>query len=81
MKVNIKELKEVFSPITISITLESEEEFINLWHRFNINASSLKNDYRKTFEINEYDNLNRSELSTQIDKVRNKRQINISGGS
>ena len=31
-----------FQPIELTITIESENELINLWHRLNISNSTLK---------------------------------------
>ena len=41
----VKEIKITpdFAPITIEITIESEEELKMLWHRFNINITSIIN--------------------------------------
>lgn len=40
MKVKVKR-KEGFTPIKLTITIESEEELCNLWHRSNITAGKI----------------------------------------
>lgn len=35
MKAKIKETESVFEPIVLEITIESEEDLCDLWHRFN----------------------------------------------
>jgi hypothetical protein len=41
MKVEVKE-QETFQPITLIITIESEEELCNLWHRMNAGHGFFK---------------------------------------
>jgi len=36
MKVQVKEDSKKFEPIELTLTIESEEELCNLWHRFDI---------------------------------------------
>lgn len=44
MKVKVKETEKKFEPIKLTITIESEEELCNLWHRLNIASYSIEND-------------------------------------
>jgi hypothetical protein len=39
-----------FTPLTITLTIESAEELRQLWHRFNIVRSSLTTGYVDTYE-------------------------------
>ena len=46
-----------FKPIQIELTIESEDELLELWHRLNIGFHSVKDsssDYRKPFPMGEY---------------------------
>jgi hypothetical protein len=43
MKVETQDLKE-FTPVTLTITFESEEEICNMWHRTNVTINSLNED-------------------------------------
>jgi hypothetical protein len=36
MKVEIKEQEKVFNPITLTITIESDQDLCNLWYRQNL---------------------------------------------
>ena len=42
MKININEINENFSPVEIHLTLETESELIDFWHRVNMGLSVLK---------------------------------------
>ena len=42
MKVEVKEKTKTFEPIEIKLTIESEEELCDLWHRVNLGANILK---------------------------------------
>lgn len=44
MKVECKEINE-FKPITLTITIESEEEFLELWHRTRAGGYTFKEYY------------------------------------
>ena len=43
MKVTIKEDPKVFTPVTLELTIESEEELCNLWHRANVCYKYINN--------------------------------------
>jgi len=46
MKVEVKE-QETFQPITLTITIQSEEELCNLWHRMNAQHDLFNGDAKR----------------------------------
>lgn len=42
MKIKTKTEKAPFTPVTITVTFEREEELADLWHRLNISQASVK---------------------------------------
>jgi hypothetical protein len=48
MKAEVKE-QEVFKPITLTITIESEEELCNLWHRMNAQIDLFNGDAKRYY--------------------------------
>ena len=56
MKVEV-EKQETFKPIKLKVTIESEEEFCDLFHRLNaavcnVNMNNFKLKYKATFDAN-----------------------------
>lgn len=45
MKFTIEQEKEKFKPIDLKIRIESREELVELWHRFNIGFISVQPGY------------------------------------
>lgn len=45
MKAKILDEKE-FTPVTIELTIETEEEFLNIYSRINLALSTISNGYR-----------------------------------
>ena len=43
MKVKVNTQKETFQPIELVITIENEQDLINLWHRFQLNHNGVNN--------------------------------------
>ncbi len=41
MKVKVNTKKETFQPIELVITIENEQDLINLWHRFTLSESDV----------------------------------------
>lgn len=72
MKTTIENGTPVFSPITISITLDTEEEVKELWHRLNHNGMIIKDLYsevdKKRYTWNPYKSDSYNFWST-IDKI------------
>lgn len=57
MKVKLKEKKNKdFKPIKISLTIESEQELCDLWHRLNIDRSDVNevDTWDLKYEANDY---------------------------
>jgi hypothetical protein len=48
MKVKTHTKVVAFEPVTIEITIETTEELLNLWHRTNISAASIRDHYPPT---------------------------------
>ena len=45
MEVHVKETAKKFRPVTLSLTIESKDELVLLWHRFNLGVESLRKGY------------------------------------
>ena len=43
MKVKVNTQKETFQPIELVITIENEQDLINLWHRFYLTKLTVNN--------------------------------------
>ena len=41
MKVKVNTQKETFQPIELVITIENEQDLINLWHRFHLSQDDV----------------------------------------
>ena len=41
MKVKVRTIEEIFQPIELVITIENEQDLINLWHRFYLNQDDV----------------------------------------
>lgn len=52
MKIETKEVG--FSPIELTLTIESIEELSSLWHRFNVQGNQIEADSTSGLNINEY---------------------------
>lgn len=54
MKVETQDLKE-FTPVTITITFESEQEICDMWHRMNVSSCQIRDtsDSRLKYECKE----------------------------
>ena len=58
MKIQVKEESNKFEPIELTLTIESEEELCDLWHRFNASVYDIDKesvDYLKHKSITLYD--------------------------
>ena len=44
MKVEVKQVEKKFEPIELVITIESEEELCDMWHRMNLNSRQVNNN-------------------------------------
>lgn len=49
MKVKVNTQKETFQPIELVITIENEQDLINLWHRFFLNSEDINNSTTDRF--------------------------------
>jgi len=51
MKVETNFENKKFDPIELKITIESEEELYELWHRFNASIMALRSDNIKIYPL------------------------------
>jgi hypothetical protein len=52
MNVQVQETKKEFSPIIVTITIESKEELLALYHRLNIKIDSvLQEEYSQKYSV------------------------------
>jgi hypothetical protein len=52
MNVQVQETKKEFSPIIVTITIESKEELLALYHRLNIKIDSvLQEEYSQKYNV------------------------------
>ena len=49
MKVKVNTKKTTFQPIELVITIENEQDLINLWHRFNISEVVISENTNDRF--------------------------------
>ena len=47
MKFTIEQEKKEFRPIELKITIESKEELMELWHRFNLGKADVTDRYKE----------------------------------
>ena len=65
MKVEIKETETKFEPITITLTIESEEELCDLWHRINL-APDVINEHI-TYHLKHKTSISSMEFFNKLD--------------
>lgn len=71
----VTEKAKTFEPIEIKITIESEEELCDLWHRTYVNPNVLLNSYLKDILKFNADGNSCTELYKIIDKYVTDRKL------
>ena len=64
---------KVFVPVEFTITIESQDELIELWHRFNISPWHIRKQNNLARDFNN----NTNELWSILDKITNDRNIRL----
>lgn len=49
MKVKVNTQKSTFQPIELVITIENEQDLVNLWHRFNVSEAVINKNNSNHF--------------------------------
>ena len=73
-----KHKEETFEPITLQITIESPDEFREMWHRMNFNIDKIGDSSPfKSFEIKAHDTLSQPiyDILTEYDDGRKESLI------
>ena len=65
MKVEIQDLKE-FTPVTITITFESDKEVCNMWHRMNATGTNINRSINDLLKYKASDDI---DLWSKVDDI------------
>jgi len=73
--VKYEELRAHFEPIAISFVIESEDEFLELWHRLDMDKDDFKDYLRRNGYALDVDKPKLSKLCHAIEEIRINRGI------